>query len=105
MIFVLFQTNKNSLLNISIGVCLTHAALLHQAANLLSRSDDIFLIYSTTYWISGIVVLISSAIRGFCRLITTEPFTADLMLEMIEAHQVFHLIFTKNRIFYWFISE
>lgn len=96
-----------NLLNIPVGVCLTHAALMHQAANLLSQSDDIFLIYSTTYWISGIVLLISSALRGFCRLITTEPFTADLMLDMIEAHQVcsfhfrntLHSCFQSNYIF------
>lgn len=85
------------MLNISVGVCITHAALMHQAASLASRSDDLLLIYSTTYWISGIAILISSALRGFCRVITTEPFTADLMLDMIEAHQVFYSILETHR--------
>lgn len=61
---------------------------MHQAASLAFRSDDLLIIYSTTYWISGLVILISSAIKGFCRLITTEPFSADLFLHMIEAHPV-----------------
>lgn len=80
------------LLNIALGVCLTHSALMYQAAGLPLRSDDLLLIYSTMYWISGLVILISSALRNFCRVITTEPFTADLMLDMIEAHQVNHII-------------
>lgn len=34
------------------------------------------------------MILIGNAIRGYCRLITTEPFSVDLLLDMIEEHHV-----------------
>lgn len=76
------------LLNMRLGVCLSHSALLTQAATLALRSDDMVLIFSSLYWISGTMLLISSAIKGFCRLITTESFSVDLFLDMVEAHPV-----------------
>lgn len=76
------------LLDISTGVCISHTALMNQAASLAFRSDDLALVFSTNYWISGLVLLISSVIKGFIRLITAQSFSADLFLDMIEAHPV-----------------
>lgn len=67
---------------------LSHASLLSQVSETYMRSDDMFLTFSTLYWISGLILMISCTINGVCRLITTEPFTAKLMLEMIEEHKV-----------------
>ncbi|XP_055296968.1 probable 4-coumarate--CoA ligase 3 [Sitodiplosis mosellana] len=70
------------------GVCLSHAIILHQSVNSFAREDDTLLTFSTIYWISGLLLMICSAIKGFCRIISTERFTPELMLNMIEEHRV-----------------
>lgn len=59
-----------------------------QIASLGYRTNDLVLGFSTLYWISGMLLLLGSAIRGFCRLITSDSFSPDLMLDIIEEHQV-----------------
>lgn len=70
------------------GVCLSHAIILHQSIDNATQEDDILLTFSTINWISGLLLLIFSAIKGFRRIITTERFTPELMLNMIEEHRV-----------------
>lgn len=76
------------ILHIYSGVCLSHAAIMNQVANLGYYSSDLVLSFSTLYWISGLLMLLSSVVQGFCRIITSESFSPDLMLDMIEEHQV-----------------
>lgn len=52
------------------------------------REDDTLLIFSSMYWISGLLFLIGSVIKGYCRVITTERVTPELMLNMVEEHRV-----------------
>lgn len=72
----------------SLGVCLSHAILMQQCIENIAREDDVVLTFSTIYWISGLLLLVCSAIKGFRRIITTERFSVELMLEMIEEHRV-----------------
>lgn len=60
----------------------------YQVTQTLLGHDDICLTFSSMYWISGILLLLASTINGTCRLITTEPFSIELMLDMIEEHRV-----------------
>lgn len=69
-------------------MCISHANLLHQAAEVLSREDDVVLTFSTIYWISGVIVLLAGAIKGYQRIITTDTFSPELFLEMISEHRV-----------------
>lgn len=73
---------------LSKGVCLSHAILMHQMCESPVREDDVVLTFSSAYWISGIILLIGSAIKGFRRVITTDRFSCELMLNMIEEHRV-----------------
>lgn len=50
--------------------------------------DDIMTSFSTPYWISGMITVILCPLRGLCRVITTESFTPDLLLNIIEEHRV-----------------
>lgn len=75
-------------MNFIAGVCLSHAILLHQVSEMGMRGDDVVLNFSTIYWISGLLIMICNAIKGFCRLMTTERFTPELVLGMIEEHRV-----------------
>lgn len=73
---------------LSKGVCISHAMLMHQVSDGESREDDIVLTFSSIYWISGIILLFGSAIKGYCRVVSTESFSCELMLNMIEEHRV-----------------
>lgn len=54
----------------------------------MMREDDVVLAFSTIYWISGLLLLINMAVKGYCRLITTDCFSPELALEIIEEHKV-----------------
>lgn len=59
-----------------------------QTTGLPTKGDDVLLSFSTLYWISGILMYIIGGVRGSCRVITTESFTPELLLELIEEHRV-----------------
>lgn len=46
------------------------------------------LILSSLYWISGVGTLISTTMSGATRVITTQPFSAELTLQMLERYKV-----------------
>lgn len=46
------------------------------------------LTFSSLYWISGFAALISTTLRGATRVITTQSFNAELMLEVVERYKV-----------------
>ncbi|XP_037033669.1 4-coumarate--CoA ligase 1-like [Bradysia coprophila] len=70
------------------GVCLSHAILLNQCSQFDNDHQDIVFTFSSLYWISGVIILISTTLNGSCRIITTEKFTPELMVAIIEEHQV-----------------
>lgn len=90
LLFMLPPININLLIlqNFIAGVCLSHAILLHQATGTPMTGDDVVLSFSTIYWISGLLQVIATALITFCRLMTTERFTPELALDMIEEHRV-----------------
>lgn len=51
-------------------------------------SDDVGVSFSTLYWISGLTMLIIGILSSATRLITTETFSGELMLRMIEKYKV-----------------
>lgn len=61
---------------------------MNQSSLLDITHEDIVLSFSSLYWISGILILISTTLNGSCRIITTEKFTPKSMLAMIEEHEV-----------------
>lgn len=48
------------------------------------------LCFSSLYWISGLLTLVSGTLGHSVRIITTKEFSPDLMLEMIEKYQITH---------------
>lgn len=73
---------------LSKGVCLSHAILLLQATGIPTGGEEVLLGFSTVYWISGLLSYIAGGIKGVCRVMTTDRFTPDLLLEIIEEHRV-----------------
>lgn len=71
------------------GVCMTHAAILDS----LERSFDIssssvLLCFSTLYWLSGVIILLLGVLNSATRIITTDPFSPELLLHLIEKYKV-----------------
>ncbi|CAD7089736.1 unnamed protein product [Hermetia illucens] len=74
------------------GVCLSHNALLQDGNLKFLRETDILLCFSSLYWLSGVLSLIVGTIRGLTRIITSQPFTPELMLGLIERYRVTSII-------------
>lgn len=73
---------------LSKGVCLSHASLLDTTVCCrFGNSDDIMLCFSSLYWISGLIVLLTGTLFGATRLITTQVFSPALYLRMIEQYK------------------
>lgn len=47
-----------------------------------------FLSFSSLYWISGFVTLVSATLNGSVRIITTEKFSPGLILSLIEKYKI-----------------
>lgn len=78
----------------NIGVCLSHAALLDAMTSFnVNTCSDVMLCFSSLYWLSGLVVLLKGTLSGATRIITTEIFSPELQLHMIEQYKV---TFTLN---------
>lgn len=54
--------------------------------------DDVMLCFSPLYWVTGILVLLMGTFCGSKRIITTENFTPELQLRLIEDYKVTFLL-------------
>lgn len=72
-----------------VGVCLSHAALLaHIGYFDIVTTDDVFYSTSTIHWITALISLLVGTLNGSTRIITTEPFSIEMQLRLIETHKV-----------------
>lgn len=76
-------------------MCLSHAALLdaYTIKSSVISHNNVVLCFSTLYWISGIDTLIFGTLTGATRIITTDIFTPELQLRLIEQYKI---TFTLN---------
>lgn len=73
---------------LSKGVCLSHASILDTTVCCeFGHSDDIMLCFSSLYWISGLIVLLTGALFGATRIITNQVFSPELYLRLIEKYR------------------
>ncbi|CAD7089737.1 unnamed protein product [Hermetia illucens] len=70
------------------GVCLSHNSMLQQNIFISLEQTDILLCFSSLYWLSGVFSLLMGTILGLTRLVTSQPFTPELMLCLIEKYRV-----------------
>ncbi|XP_031621711.1 4-coumarate--CoA ligase-like 7 [Contarinia nasturtii] len=75
---------------LSKGVTLSHAALLdaNTQFNVIFSSYDVLLAFSSLYWVTGWITLVGGTINGATRIITTESYTPELHLRLIEKYRV-----------------
>lgn len=75
------------------GVCMTHAALLDQMARGFQMpTDTILFCFSTLYWLSGVIVLIAGILNSVTRIQTTDPFSPELLLHLVEQYRATTLL-------------
>lgn len=71
------------------GVCLTHAAILDQMTRGFDvTSDTVLFSFSTLYWLSGIMIFVIGILNSATRIITTEAFSPELLLRLIEEYKI-----------------
>lgn len=71
------------------AICITHELMLSELPNLRTENpDEIILCFSTVYWFSGILTLLLGTLQGATRLITTESFSPELSLRIIDKYKV-----------------
>lgn len=68
---------------------MSHAALLDTLTlcNVVNSSDTL-LAFSSLYWLSGWYVLLLGMLNGGTRIITTETYTPELQLRLVEKYKV-----------------
>lgn len=50
--------------------------------------SDVLLCFSSLYWLSGLVVLLKGTLCGATRIITTETYSPELQLRLVEQYKV-----------------
>ncbi|XP_055297521.1 luciferin 4-monooxygenase-like [Sitodiplosis mosellana] len=74
---------------LSKGVCLSHAALLDSMTQFsVIGVNDVMLCFSSLYWLSGLVILLKGTLCGATRIITTEAYSPELQLRIVEQYKV-----------------
>ena len=71
---------------LSKAVCISHAALLN--GTYLPVQPCVTINFSSLYWISGVFVMLASAMNGCTRIITTQSFTPERFFEIVRKHKV-----------------
>ncbi|XP_073848618.1 uncharacterized protein [Musca autumnalis] len=72
------------------GVMCSHRALLNQNICLNLKTDSVVSTFSTMYWISGILMMLSSLTSGCLRILTTRSFSPDYFLDLVQRHKITH---------------
>lgn len=74
----------------STAACLSHAIILNSIAERFvpCNSNDVMLCFSPLHRFSGLATLFRGTLYGATRIISTEHFTPDLQLSLIEKHKV-----------------
>lgn len=71
------------------GVALTHAALCYQVFNtILDANQGRFFCFSSLYWLSGLASLLMTTYQNMTRVVTTQPFTPELLLEICKKNKL-----------------
>lgn len=73
------------------GVCKSHSQIITQIFlnwALKSKKQEVLLNFSNFYWESGIIFLVVGSLYGGKRIITTKPFSAELITELCNHYEV-----------------
>lgn len=70
------------------AVCSTHESILDRfVAFSWANAEDVLFCFSSLYWYTGVMFLIYGTILNCTRIITTDDYTPELLLELIATHR------------------
>ncbi|XP_035785546.1 4-coumarate--CoA ligase-like 5 [Anopheles albimanus] len=71
------------------GVCLSHSACIARTTRLFDACPtDRILCFSSLYWVTGFGTLLVGTMSGATRIITRDPWSTGLTLDLIERYRV-----------------
>ncbi|XP_075166531.1 uncharacterized protein LOC142238708 [Haematobia irritans] len=79
------------------GVMCSHQSLLHNNIYLTNTCDSVLLCFSTMYWASGLLNLISALLNSSLRIVPDQPFSPEYFLHLVEHYQVTHILCSGNQ--------
>ncbi|KAM7342993.1 uncharacterized protein ACRADG_010170 [Cochliomyia hominivorax] len=74
------------------GVMSSHYALLNKDIYPNTTYDSVVFSFSTMYWASGLLNLLSSLFHCITRVITDKPYIPDYFLYLVEHYKITHLM-------------
>ncbi|XP_055390017.1 uncharacterized protein LOC129618997 [Condylostylus longicornis] len=74
------------------GVCMSHRMLLRLTGFTTLTEDDVFMSYSSLYWLSGLITLNLGTMNKCLRVIIDEPFSTETFFDIVEKYRVTNLI-------------
>lgn len=72
-------------------VCLSHAQVISEVLRLWDwsiTSSDITFNFSSLFWVSGLANLLIATVKGACRVITTKPYSSDMLFDVIQKNKL-----------------
>lgn len=71
------------------GICQSHALLISTHCNVdIIKPDDIVFTTSALSWVLGLYTLFFCTLNGAVRIITTESYSPEMLLRIVEHHKV-----------------
>lgn len=70
------------------GICWSHAHILNSTCRIVIKSSDVVLSLYTLNGVAEALILMMETLNGATRVITTDDFSPELLLSMIERHKV-----------------
>lgn len=75
--------------DLSKPICITHEVALSQLPHsLIEKPHEVTFCFSSLYWLSGVQALLLGILESSTRLITTDSFSPESMLHLIQKHKV-----------------
>uniref|UniRef100_T1H3L9 AMP-dependent synthetase/ligase domain-containing protein n=1 Tax=Megaselia scalaris TaxID=36166 RepID=T1H3L9_MEGSC len=69
------------------AVTISHNVMKTIGSNFSGTCEEVSLSFTSLFWISGLNNMISTAMTGATRLVSCEPFNAELCLELIDKYK------------------
>uniref|UniRef100_A0A1I8PPG4 AMP-dependent synthetase/ligase domain-containing protein n=1 Tax=Stomoxys calcitrans TaxID=35570 RepID=A0A1I8PPG4_STOCA len=80
------------------GVMCSHQALLYSNIYHTVTCDSVVLCFSTMYWASGILNLISALLHSSLRIVPEKPYCPEYFLSLVKHYQITHVLCGGNQV-------
>lgn len=73
------------------AICKSHKEIILEMVpfwNLNPKSREVYFNSSSLFWVSGFITLITATLYGGKRIITTDAFSIELMIDIFQRHEV-----------------